>query len=152
MASGSGRRAHRVVVRADDLAVIAAVDPVAQSDPVFRWECTGSLDQPCQAPVGIEHPRFIQGAGRACGLATAAGAAAVELDFGGDGQCRCRDHRAEHSPRAKLTRQQHRVAAQPAKPRARRCRPINEAVVVIDDTRFEPTAAQDLADRLEPLA
>ena len=53
------------------LAVVAAVDAVAEGHPVLEWEHAGRLQQPRQTASGVEHARMRPGrrSGRRAGTA-----------------------------------------------------------------------------------
>ena len=86
------------VGRAYLLTVVAAVDAAAQGHPVLEREHPRCLQEPGQAPAGVQHPRLHESTRRAGPEAPPARPAAVG-HRASEGQRRVRDHGAEDEPR-----------------------------------------------------
>ena len=137
-ASGPARRAGcdavgAAVGRAHLLAVVAAVEPVAERDAVVARERAVGLQQPRQAPPGVDHARGDDGAGRDSRRGSGCTAAAVGHRLVADVQRRVGDDRSQHEPAALPGQEQVGVLAVPAEPGPVGGLAVDEGVVVGHD-------------------
>ena len=135
----NGRRAHR-------LAVVAAVDPVAEHGPPSPVDDPRLLDDPGQATTGIDHARGDDRAGRAGVDAAAARAAAIGHRLVGGRQRGRGDHAAEHEPTAGTRQEEVGVLAEPADTGAVGNLAIDDRVVVGEHDRPPSVAPQSTGD------
>ena len=129
---GPVRHHLRPADRTHLLAVVTPIEPTAEGLPVHTRNGPGCLDQPRQAPPGVDHPRLHDGPGRTAVDAPPAGSATL-VDRVRWRQCGIRHHGAEDEPAAPPGEQDVGVAAVPPDPGPDGCRPVHQGVVVGHD-------------------
>ena len=116
--------------RADLLALVAAVEAVAERDAELVGQLTLHLHVPGQAAPGVDHSRSDDRSGGAAVDAAGAAAAAVRHRRRPVAERGVGQHRAEHEPAA-LPGQQHvRALAVPTDPGTDRGRSVDQGVLV----------------------
>ena len=122
-----------LVGRANLLAVVASVEPIAERGAVVTGERPIDLQQPSQAPPGVDHPGGDDGTGGTSVDATGAATAAIGEPPSARSQRRIGDNRAQHEPAAPTRQEEIGVLAVPADACSVCGLPIDEGVVVGHD-------------------
>ena len=139
-----------LVRRTHILAVVAAIDAIAECLAVLDREHAFGLHKPCQTSAGVDHPRFDDRPGWASVEARRAGATAVgdrRLVVGFD---RCvGDHGAQHNQGADARYENVAALAPPADAGSVRCSPIDKMVLISDDGGTVAGVAQRFGDGLQ---